>query len=169
MLNEGLGIDLTPIAPRQTRVHDIVTAAALHFRITEAEIKGASRKQRFALPRQIVMHMARDMTANSYPAIARILGGKHHTSILFGDRKIAAAIAGGQQDIIAHVKAIREKVLTGHRKWAVLSHQETLDFVARREADEAARHVEKMRQLRRLRDLANAGFIASAEERVMAS
>jgi hypothetical protein len=168
---DGAGIDLTPIAiaPRQTRVSDIVTAAALHFRITEAEIRGASRKQRFALPRQIVMHMARDMTANSYPAIARILGGKHHTSILFGDRKIAAAIKDGKPEIIAHVQAIREMVITGKPKAVLLSHRETLDFVARREADEAARHVEKMRQLRRLRDLANAGFIASAEERVMAS
>ena len=168
---DGLGIDLTPtaLAPRQTRVSDIVTAAALHFRITEAEIRGASRKQRFALPRQIAMFLAREMTAASYPVIARVIGGRDHTTILWGDRKIAAAVKDGHAGIIAHVQAIREMVITGKPKAVLLSHRETLDFVARREADEAARHVEKMRQLRRLRDLANAGFVASAHERVMVS
>ncbi|CAB4199215.1 Chromosomal replication initiator, DnaA C-terminal [uncultured Caudovirales phage] len=156
-------------APRQTRVHDIVTAAALHFRITEAEIKGASRKQRFALPRQIAMFLAREMTAASYPVIARVIGGRDHTTILWGDRKIAAAIMDGNAGVIAHVQAIREMVLTGSPKSVLRSHLQTLELVAQREAQEAARHVEKMRQLRRLRDLANAGFIASSEERVMAS
>lgn len=171
MLNEGLGIDLTPtaLAPRLTRVSDIITAACIHFRISEAEIKSASRKQRFALPRQIVMFLARDMTANSYPVIARILGGKDHTTILWGDRKIAAAILDGRTDIIAHVQAIREMVLTGSPKSVLRSHLQTLEFVAQREAQEAARHADKMRQLRRLRDLANSGFIANAHERVMAS
>ena len=174
MLNEGLGIDWTAVAsvPRSSRprVADIVTAAAIHFRVTECEIKGACRRQQFTVPRQIVMHLARQMTRNSFPAIGNVLGGKHHTSVLWGDRKIATAIKEGRQDIIAHVQAIREMVLTGKPTSVLRSHRETLEFVAQREAYEAVRHAEKMKQLRRIRDLANAGFIATdAQKRVMAS
>jgi len=169
---DGAGTDLAQTegaAPRMTRVADIITAAALHFRVSESDIKGSCRRQEFAVPRQIVMHLARQMTSSSFPVIARVIGGKHHTSVLWGDRKITLAIRDGRADTIAHVQAIREMVLTG-KPWSELrSHRETLDFVARREAEEARRHVEKMKQLRKLRDLANAGFIANPAERVMAS
>jgi chromosomal replication initiator protein len=47
-----------------------------------------SRVRRIARPRQIAMYLARQLTKMSYPQIGRRLGGRDHTTILHGNRKI---------------------------------------------------------------------------------
>ena len=56
------------------------------YRITLAEMKGTSRKRRFAEPRQLAMVEVRKQLKYSYPQIGRLFN-KDHTTVLFACRK----------------------------------------------------------------------------------
>ncbi len=46
------------------------------------------RKRTFSRPRQIAMYLACELTWHSYPAIARMFGGRDHTTILHAHRVV---------------------------------------------------------------------------------
>lgn len=58
------------------------------FDISVMELTGANRSRQFARPRQIACYLCREMTNSSFPEIARKFGGRDHTSIMHGYRKI---------------------------------------------------------------------------------
>jgi chromosomal replication initiator protein len=45
-------------------------------------LKGKSRQRPLVSARQIAMYIFRDMTELSYPAIARLFGGRDHTTVI---------------------------------------------------------------------------------------
>ena len=76
-----------PIRPTIAEIKDVV---ARHNGVTVADLEAACRKRAFAWPRQIAQYLCREMTARSYPEIARKFGGRDHTSIIFAQRKVSA-------------------------------------------------------------------------------
>jgi chromosomal replication initiator protein len=60
-------------------------AAILGFSV-EA-LKGKSRQRPLVAARQISMYVFRDMTELSYPAIARLFGGRDHTTVIHAVEK----------------------------------------------------------------------------------
>lgn len=59
-----------------------------YFKIDRAVMMQKNRKAPVALARQVLMYLLYTDGAHSYPSIARILGGRDHTTILHGVRKI---------------------------------------------------------------------------------
>jgi len=59
-----------------------------YFNISPADITGKKRTKSFALPRQVAMYLSRQMTDESLPSIGEQFGGKDHTTILHGCKKI---------------------------------------------------------------------------------
>lgn len=62
-----------------------------HFYLGElrdSELKVRSRRQVFALPRQVAMYIVRQLTAASLQEIGRQFGGRHHTTVLHSIHKI---------------------------------------------------------------------------------
>ena len=59
-----------------------------YFNITFSDIIGKKRTKSFSLPRQIAMYLARQLTDESLPYIGEQFGGKDHTTILHGCKKI---------------------------------------------------------------------------------
>mgnify|MGYP001317678911 FL=1 len=49
---------------------------------------GPKRVRTVARPRQIAMYLAKQMTSRSLPEIGRRFGGRDHTTIMHGVRKI---------------------------------------------------------------------------------
>ena len=68
-----------------------------YYNIRQADITGASRARAVARPRQMAMYLSKALTTRSYPEIARKLGGRDHTTVLYGVRKIEELMAVDSQ------------------------------------------------------------------------
>jgi chromosomal replication initiator protein len=74
-------------------IPEIQAAACEHFGLTSEELLSTARVTRIAWPRQVAMYLARELTGESLPAIAREFGGRDHTTVLHACRRTSARIA----------------------------------------------------------------------------
>ena len=58
------------------------------FGVTVSDLKAKTRTKAVALPRQIAMYLARDLTHASLAEVGRAFGGKDHTTVLHAVEKI---------------------------------------------------------------------------------
>lgn len=70
----------------------IIGAVAHHFGVEVAALQGRNRSQAVARPRQVAMYLIREETGASLPQIGDMLGGRDHTTILYGCERIADLI-----------------------------------------------------------------------------
>ena len=75
-------------APQPATLRSVTKAVCEHFSLTREEITGRSRTPRLTRPRHIAMYLMREETKQSLPAIGAELGGRDHTTVLHGVRKI---------------------------------------------------------------------------------
>lgn len=73
-------------------VEDIIRVVADYFKIKTQDIKSERRMQSIALPRQIAMYIARTKLNCSFPELGEKFGGKDHSTIIHGVRKIEEKI-----------------------------------------------------------------------------
>ncbi len=88
---------------------DILSVVARHYNVSEADLLGRSRRKAIAHARQMVMYLAREETNTSLPQIGRALGGRDHTTVLYGSEKIASQIETDDA-LRRDVMAIRESL-----------------------------------------------------------
>ena len=69
-------------------IEEIQKRVAEHYNIRLADMHSARRSVAIARPRQVAMYLAKTLTIRSLPEIGRIMGGRDHTTILHGVRKI---------------------------------------------------------------------------------
>jgi chromosomal replication initiator protein len=82
----------------------IIETVAHHFGIGVTALQGRSRSQAIARPRQIAMYLIREETGASLPKIGAMLGGRDHTTVLYGCERIADLIeedANLRREVIA--------------------------------------------------------------------
>ena len=70
----------------------ILEAVARHFGVNISALQGRGRSQAIARPRQIAMYLIREETGASLPQIGATLGGRDHTTVLYGCERIADLI-----------------------------------------------------------------------------
>jgi chromosomal replication initiator protein len=82
---------LVDLLPRKTEVKpiDIVHKVADRFNIPLERMLSHERTREVALPRQIAMYLLRHEANCSLPQIGEALGGRDHTTIMYGCEKIA--------------------------------------------------------------------------------
>ena len=81
--------DLLSIQNRQVGVENIQKTVADFYKIKVADMYSKKRPASIARPRQIAMYLAKEMTQKSLPEIGELFGGRDHTTVLHGVRKIA--------------------------------------------------------------------------------
>jgi hypothetical protein len=69
-------------------VTDIVTFTAAYFRIPMIEFMSVRRTHNLSYPRHICMWLSKELTPRSLPYIGKRIGGRDHTTVLHGIRKI---------------------------------------------------------------------------------
>jgi chromosomal replication initiator protein len=74
-------------------IAEIQAAVGAHFGLSHGELLSTTRSARIAWPRQVAMYLARELTAESLPAIGRHFGGRDHTTVLHACRRTSARIA----------------------------------------------------------------------------
>ena len=82
---------LGDLLPRRTNLQteDILRRVAEVYGVTVERLLSRDRSQQVALPRQVAMYLLREEANISLPQIGEALGGRDHTTILYGCEKIA--------------------------------------------------------------------------------
>jgi chromosomal replication initiator protein len=80
--------DLLSFNRGQISVEFIQKTVADFFKMKVADMYSKRRPANIALPRQIAMYLAKDLTQKSLPEIGELFGGRDHTTVLHAVRKI---------------------------------------------------------------------------------
>lgn len=101
--------DVLRASDRKITVEEIQRKVSEHFNIRLSDLIGPKRVRTFARPRQIAMYLSKQLTSRSLPEIGRRFGGRDHTTIMHGVRKIEEL---KQQDsqIADHVELLRRSL-----------------------------------------------------------
>jgi chromosomal replication initiator protein len=74
-------------ATRRPQVRQIALAAARHFSLKLADIRGSSRRRPVVAARDVAMFLARQLTKESLQHIGQYFGGRDHTTVMHACRK----------------------------------------------------------------------------------
>ncbi len=88
--------DLLPNRP-DISPNEIIGTIAVYYGVSKDEICGKRRSRRVAEPRQIAMYLLREETHASLPQIGAELGGRDHTTILYGYQRVRARLEQDDQ------------------------------------------------------------------------
>ncbi len=88
--------DLLPHHPAISAIQ-ILNTVATYYGISEEELRSAQRSHRIAQPRHIAMYLLREETDASLPQIGAELGGRDHTTVLYGYERIRARLEHDDQ------------------------------------------------------------------------
>jgi len=80
--------DILRSSDRKVTVEEIQRKVAEHYNIRLSDMIGPKRLRVIARPRQVAMYLAKQMTTRSLPEIGRRFGGRDHTTIMHGVRKV---------------------------------------------------------------------------------
>jgi chromosomal replication initiator protein len=89
-------VRLLPNRP-EISAEDIVKTVGIFYDVTPEELRSPRRTRRIAHPRQIVMYLMREETDASLPRIGAELGGRDHTTVLYGYERVRARIEQDDQ------------------------------------------------------------------------
>jgi chromosomal replication initiator protein len=80
--------DITPHRPPS--LQEIIMAVADFYGLSVEDLQSPRRSKAVALPRQVAMYLAREETDDSLLEIGMALGGRDHSTILYGHEKISS-------------------------------------------------------------------------------
>ena len=80
--------DLLAVQSRQISIENIQKTVADYYKIKVSEMYSKKRTRIVARPRQMAMAMAKELTSLSLPDIGEAFGGRDHTTVLHGYRRI---------------------------------------------------------------------------------
>jgi len=80
--------DILRASDRKITVEEIQRKVADHYSIRLSDLIGPKRVRTFARPRQVAMYLAKQLTSRSLPEIGRRFGGRDHTTVMHGVRRI---------------------------------------------------------------------------------
>lgn len=84
-------------APKRRTDDELLEEIAGILGFEVAALKGKSRQRPLVTARQISMYVFRDLTDLSYPAIARVFGGRDHTTVIHAVEKIQRLMSERKQ------------------------------------------------------------------------
>jgi chromosomal replication initiator protein len=79
---------VSSVEPRRITPQMILEATAASYGFTVDALCGPSRTRPLVTARQVAMYLVRNLTDYSYPAIARVFGGRDHTTVIHAVDKI---------------------------------------------------------------------------------
>lgn len=80
--------DVLRASERKISIEEIQRKVAEHYNIRLSDMIGPKRLRSFARPRQIAMYLCKQLTRRSLPEIGRRFGGRDHTTVMHGVKRI---------------------------------------------------------------------------------
>jgi chromosomal replication initiator protein len=83
-------VALADLLPQKRNISSsrILEAVATREGIGVADLTGQNRSAKIAIPRQLAMYLLRDLNEISLPQIGELLGGRDHTTVMYGIKKV---------------------------------------------------------------------------------
>ena len=105
MTPELIDSALADLLPRRKEVKPdhVINTVADAYNVAPDRMLGRDRSRQVALPRQIAMYLMREEGKISLPQIGEVLGGRDHTTVMYGCDKIA--------DLLERDDKIRRQVI----------------------------------------------------------
>jgi len=85
--------DILRATDRKVTMDEIIKKTCEHYHLRQTDLMSPSRARSIARPRQMAMYLCKKLTTRSLPEIGRKFGGRDHTTILHGVRKIEELIS----------------------------------------------------------------------------
>ncbi len=102
---------LTDSRPKVRTDEELLADISAILKFPVEDLKGRSRQRPLVTARQIAMYVFRELTDLSYPAIARVFGGRDHTTVIHANEKIQRLMKERKQiydqvtDLLQQLKA----------------------------------------------------------------
>lgn len=103
--------DLLSASSGQMTVENIQKTVADYYKMKVADMYSKRRPANIAMPRQVAMYLAKELTQKSLPEIGDLFGGRDHTTVLHAVRKITDLRA--KQADFNHTLHVLEQTLKG--------------------------------------------------------
>ncbi|MDG1116215.1 MAG: chromosomal replication initiator protein DnaA [Flavimaricola sp.] len=84
--------DVIKTSDRKITIEEIQRKVSDHYNIRFSDLIGPKRLRVYARPRQVAMFLAKQHTSRSLPEIGRKFGGRDHTTVMHGVRRIEELI-----------------------------------------------------------------------------
>lgn len=98
-----------PKAKRIVRPKETLETVANYFQLKLSQVKGERRLKKFVMPRQILMYLLRNDLRMNYQEIGEFLGGRDHTTIMYGEGKITNLLPESEE-LRVSLAGIRKKL-----------------------------------------------------------
>ena len=82
--------DLLALQDKLVTIENIQKTVAEYYKIRVADLLSKRRSRSITRPRQMAMALAKELTSHSLPEIGDAFGGRDHTTVLHGCRKVQA-------------------------------------------------------------------------------
>jgi chromosomal replication initiator protein len=90
----------------------IQTAVAAAYRISVAELISSSRATRVAWPRQLAIHLARELTTTSLTSIGDAFGGRNHATVVHACKRVSDRLRS-DPDVQEEIDNLRASISSG--------------------------------------------------------
>lgn len=98
--------DILRASDRKVTIEEIQRKVCEHYNIRISDILGPRRVRTIARPRQVAMYLAKRLTSRSLPEIGRRFGGRDHTTVMHGVRRIEE-LKGHDNQIAEDIELLR--------------------------------------------------------------
>jgi len=102
-------VDILRQSDRKTTVEEIQRKVSDHYNIRLSDLIGPKRVRTFARPRQVAMYLCKQLTQRSLPEIGRRFGGRDHTTIMHGVKRIEE-LRGKDSQIAEDLELLRRSL-----------------------------------------------------------
>ncbi|MDZ7652142.1 MAG: chromosomal replication initiator protein DnaA [Burkholderiaceae bacterium] len=103
--------DVLGASTGQITVEVIQKTVADYYKMKVADMYSKRRPSNIAMPRQVAMYLAKELTQKSLPEIGELFGGRDHTTVLHAVRKIGGARINDAE--LNHALHVLEQSLKG--------------------------------------------------------
>jgi chromosomal replication initiator protein len=84
-------VALADLLPQKRNISSkkVIEAVSVDSDVSVEDLLGQNRSAKIAVPRQLAMYILREFSEISLPQIGELLGGRDHTTIMYGIKKVA--------------------------------------------------------------------------------
>ena len=98
--------DVLRASDRKITVEEIQRRVSEHYNIRLSDMIGPKRLRSYARPRQVAMYLCKQLTTRSLPEIGRRFGGRDHTTVMHGVKRIEE-LKGQDSQIADDIELLR--------------------------------------------------------------
>ncbi len=95
--------------PQRIDTSTVINTVAAHYKLTAADLVGASRKHELVVARQVAMYLLHHVAKINVNQIGRLLGNRNHATVSYGIQSVAAT-AQSDKEFARELQSIEREV-----------------------------------------------------------